>query len=249
VNKVIIIVLVLFVGVLSAYEKNEKLTFEVKYGVISAAEAVLEVKEVAYTDTTNAIRVSAKTKTHSFFDSIFKVRDEIYSYIDPETKLPYEFIKNLKEGNYRQRREHTYDRQSLTTLYRRWSFKKEVWKDKVMEIPADTYDMFSAFYWTREQNLTPGDTLSLDVTADGVTAPIKIIVHKREKIDTIFGKVNCLKIEPVVDGETIFANSGKVFIWLTDDDRKIPVLLESKIVFGSFRAILTEAKNVLTSKK
>ncbi|MBN2829426.1 MAG: DUF3108 domain-containing protein [Candidatus Cloacimonetes bacterium] len=248
-KRILIAILVFYIGVAWAYKNNEKLTFETKYGIISAAEAVLEVNEVAYTDSSNALRISAKTKTYPFFDSIFKVRDEIYSYIDPTTKLPYEFIKNLKEGNYRQKREHSFDRKNLTTLYRRWSFKTEKWREKVLEIPADTYDMFSAFYWTREQNLTPGDTLSLSVTSDGTTAPIKIIVHKREKIDTLFGKRNCIMIEPVVDGETIFANSGRVFIWLTDDEQKIPVLLESKIVFGSFKAILIKAENVSTPKK
>jgi hypothetical protein len=245
---ILITLLAIFLSI-SAYSQNEKLTFEIKYGFIGAAEAVLSVEEITYTDTTLAWMISAKTKSFKFFDVVFKVRDQIVSYVNPSNGLPYEFIKNLKEGNYRQKREHSYDRETKTSLYRKWRFKHKYWKEKVIEIPEDTHDIFSAFYWTRQQDLAPGDTLSLSVTTDGVTAPIKIIVHERKKKDTIFGRVNCLKIEPIVDGETIFANSGKVYIWLTDDDEKIPVLLESKIIFGSFKAILRKAKNGTKPKK
>ncbi len=244
----LIVIIFSLVSHLFSYRVGEKLTFDIKYGFIKAAEAVLAVDSVAYEDST-AIQVSATTKTYPFFDSIFKVRDEIKSIINPDTGLPYEFVKKLKEGNYRQHRIHVFKRNDNLTMYRKWKFKQEVWKETYMEIPPDTHDMFSAFYWSRERELVPGDTLNLSVTADGVTAPIKIICHKREKIDTIFGEVNCLKIEPVVDGETIFANSGRVFIWLTDDEEKIPVLLESKIIFGSFKAVLRNAKNVTKRKK
>ncbi len=245
---IILIVWLLGIAQLFSYQVGEKLTFDIKYGFIKAAKAVLAVDSVSY-DSTTAVQVSAKTNTYSFFDSVFKVRDEIKSIIDPESKLPHEFIKKLKEGNYRQHRVHVFMRDEKLTMYRKWKFKHKIWKEKYLEIPADTHDMFSAFYWSRQQDMAPGDTLSLTVTADGVTAPIKIICHKREKIDTIFGEVRCLKIEPIVDGETIFANSGRVFIWLTDDEEKIPVLLESKIIFGSFRAILRNAKNVIKRKK
>lgn len=56
-------------------------------------------------------------------------------------------------------------------------------------------------------------------------------------------------IEPILKGEAIFKQTGKILIWVTNDEEKIPVKLQSKIIFGSFYAILTDAKNVALKKK
>jgi hypothetical protein len=49
-------------------------------------------------------------------------------------------------------------------------------------------------------------------------------------------------VEPVLDGDGIFVSKGRIFIWLTDDDRRIPVLMECEIALGSIKAKLLEAK-------
>ena len=37
-------------------------------------------------------------------------------------------------------------------------------------------------------------------------------------------------------------NKGEIFIWLTDDSRKIPVLMKSTISIGSIMTTLTDMK-------
>jgi hypothetical protein len=120
--------------------------------------------------------------------------------------------------------------------------KTKEWKTQTMEIPAQTQDILSAFYWARTQQLTPGDSLLINVTVDGRSNVAKVVVHGIEEMDTIFGTKRCIKIEPLVIGESLFKQTGAIYIWLTDDEQKIPVLLESKIIFGHFRAILTNAE-------
>ena len=71
-----------------------------------------------------------------------------------------------------------------------------------------------------------------------------MLVHRREKVKTIFGTMNCLVIEPKLKNEGIFKQSGKITIWVSDDAYKIPVKLESAVAFGSFVAVLKEAVNV-----
>ena len=40
----------------------------------------------------------------------------------------------------------------------------------------------------------------------------------------------------------IFKNKGRLVIWITDDDRRIPVLMRSKLLIGSISVVLQEAK-------
>ena len=51
-------------------------------------------------------------------------------------------------------------------------------------------------------------------------------------------------IEPKLKGEAVFKQSGRILIWITNDEYKIPVRLESKITIGSFVAVLKSAQQV-----
>ncbi|MDD2332098.1 MAG: DUF3108 domain-containing protein [Candidatus Cloacimonetes bacterium] len=226
-----------------ALRDGEKLKFDVKYGIVSAAEATLELK-TSYYQGTPVWLISSNAKTYSFFDVFFKVRDKVESWWDKDKLVPYKFSKNLQEGNYRQHRIHLYDHNQKSSTYQKWSFKNKVFNNTVMTIPANTQDVLSAFYLVRTKDLKIGKNEVVSVTVDGVTANTEIQVLRREKIKTIFGDKTCLVIEPKLKGEAVFKQSGRIFIWLTDDEYKIPVKLESEITFGSFIATLKSADNV-----
>jgi hypothetical protein len=226
-----------------AFRDGEKLVFDVKYGLVTAAEATLEVQSSTYQGnpvwylTTNA-------RTYPFFDNFFQVRDKVESWWDKQTLLPYKFAKTLQEGKYRQHRIHLYDQANLSTTYQKWSFKKMEWSKEQMALPFTTQDILSAFYYVRNQTLKPGGVVNVNITSDGRAVVTEVIVHKREKIASIFGNIDCLVIEPRLKGEAIFKQSGKILIWVSDDNYKIPVKLTSAVTFGSFVATLSDAKNV-----
>ena len=227
---------------------GEKLTFDVKYGIINAAEASLEAKSATYQGN-QVWKLTTNAKTHPFFDKVFKVRDKVESWWDKNTLLPYKFSKNLQEGKYRQHRVHIYNHAKKTTTYQKWHFKQSNFENKEMEIPDNTQDILSAFYTVREQKLEVGKPVRVHITADGRCMNTEILVHRKEKRKTIFGEVECLVIEPKLKGEAVFKQSGRILIWLTNDQYKIPVRLESKITFGSFVATLKSTKQIPLSIK
>ncbi len=153
---------------------GEKLVFDVKYGVVSAAEATLELK-TSYYQGSPVWLISSNARTYSFFDVFFKVRDRVESWWDKETLTPHKFSKNLQEGNYRQHRIHIYEHDKKTSSYQKWSFKNKVFNTTVMNIPANTQDVLSAFYLVRTKDLKIGKSEIISVTVDGVTAHTEIM--------------------------------------------------------------------------
>ncbi len=248
-KKILIFGILLFSLKIFAFQIGEKLTFKIKYGLITAGEATLEMDERTYKDTIDCFYIESLAKTNSFFDKIYKVRDKIESYWHKEKLVSYRFEKNLREGSYRQRRIHLYYPEQNLSYYLKYARKQNKFIEKKMDIPENTQDILSAFYWFRMQDLKVGDRITINVTADGFNYPADVIVHRREKIKTIFGKKECFVVEPVLEGEAIFKQTAKIFIWLTADEYKIPVRLQSKIIFGSFKAILKDAENVPLKKK
>jgi len=246
--KFLLLIILLLSGVFASSLKavitdGEKLTFNVKYGVISAAEATLSVKSSNLGDKPVWL-ITSNAKTYSFFDSIFKVRDTVQSWWEKDTLRSLRFSKRLNEGSYKQYRVHTYDHDKKTSTYQRWNFKKQIYRTKEITIPANTQDILSSFYYVRQMDLVPGSTLMLDVTTDGKAYKTQVVVHRRETIDSIFGEKVCLVIEPLLKSEAVFKQSGKILIWITDDEYKIPLKMTSQITFGAFTAILKDAENV-----
>ena len=79
----------------------------------------------------------------------------------------------------------------------------------------------------------------LESHADRKNYPLNVIVHGREEVDTPAGKFQCLVVEPMLRTPGLFKHEGKLTIWLTDDERRMPVLMKSKVAIGSITVILT----------
>lgn len=244
-----LIFLLFFAFNLNAFQPDEKLTFKIKYGAITAGEATLQLSEITYKDSIECYKIESLAKTNSFFDNIFKVRDKIESIWDKNKFVTYRFTKKLREGNYRQYRIHFYYPEQNMTIYTKFGRKTKNFKEKRIDIPDKTQDILSALYTLRLKELAVGDTHIIDVTADGRNYPARVLIHRIETIKTIFGKKKCFVAEPVLKGDAIFKQTGKILIWLTADEYKIPVRMSSKIIFGSFKAILKDAENVPYKKK
>lgn len=252
--KLLIILYLTLAISLFSIQDEERLTFDIRYGIISAAEAELYTRHIIHTDTIytdpiHAIKVTSNAKTYSFFDIFFKVRDNIISISEQGNGEAIYYEKNLREGNYRQRRLHYYDRENEYCVYQRWNHKRKEFTTTNIPITKNTYDFLGAFYYVRGQDLAVGDTLQMTMSGDGITFDAEVIVHKRERLKTIFGNVHTLMIEPILVGETIFKNSGRIYIWITDDEFKIPVKMQSEVRFGSFVADLKDAENVGLEKR
>jgi len=234
---------------LQAFEVGEKLTFKIKYGIIKAGEASMQINSHVYQDSVECYKIESLAKTNSFFDNVYKVRDKIESIWKKNDLVSLRFTKKLQEGSYRQYRIHFYYPEQNFTIYTKFGRKTKRFKEKKIDIPDNTQDILSALYYLRLQEFSVGDTITINVTSDGRNYPADVLVHKKEKIKTIFGKKNCFVVEPILKGEAIFKQTGKILVWLTADEYKIPVKMSSKIIFGSFKAILKDAKNVPYKKK
>lgn len=226
-----------------AFRDGEKLVFTVKYGLVHAAEATLEIKSAQYVGR-DVWYISTNARTYPFFDAFFRVRDKVESWWDKSTLLPHKFSKTLQEGSYRQHRVLVFDQENRKGLYQKWSYKKNSFKEEQVNLLSNSQDVLSAFYFVRNQSLSPGRKVNVNISTDDHSVVTDVIVHRRESVNTIFGKINCLVIEPKLKREGIFKQSGRILIWVTDDAYKIPVKMDSAVTFGSFVAVLKEATNV-----
>jgi hypothetical protein len=68
----------------NAFKIGEKLTFDIKYGFVTAGVAVMEIPNIKRISGRKAYQVKFQVNSVPSFDWIFKVRDRYETYIDTQ---------------------------------------------------------------------------------------------------------------------------------------------------------------------
>jgi len=94
-------------------------------------------------------------------------------------------------------------------------------------------DALSAMYFMRTQKIEMGGDYVFDVATEKKCWPLRVRVLRKEKIKVPAGRFNCIVVKPEMQDDGIFSAKGDLYIWLTDDESHMPVMMRSKIVLGS----------------
>jgi hypothetical protein len=102
------------------------------------------------------------------------------------------------------------------------------------DISDPSHDLVSAIYFMRLQDLSVGKKFDVEVSDSGLVYKIPVVVVAREKKSTLFGKQDCWKVEPDIFGPgRLIEKEGKLTIWMTADERHIPVLAKINSGIGT----------------
>lgn len=224
----------------NAFKSGEKLIFQIKYQFVVAGEATLEVYKTSDTKGRAIYQFVSQAKSTSFIDVFFKVRDYNVATVDAVLMASLGFHQNLKEGHYHVIRNTTIDYDAGRYTFEKT--RKGTTTKREGEIDEPVLDILSSFFYTRLLPLEPGKDYEMRVFADEKVYSLLVKVHKKvERIKVRAGTFECLRIQPFIIGDSIFkADGGKMLIWLTNDERKMPVLIRSKVMIGAFDAELAE---------
>ena len=231
----------------NAFSVGEKLTFVVRYGFIKAGEATMGVEDIVDVNERKAYKIASTAKSAKAFDVVFKVRDRVETYIDTEGLFSWKFKKMLREGSYKFDLLVDYDQFYSKAIIQSIRYENEEplrIKNKEefeIDIPLYVLDILSSFYYVRTQNLRVGYPIYLTNHDNKKIYDLKVIVQKKEVKKVKAGKFRCIMVEPMLRGEAIFKQKGKLWVWLSDDQYKIPVLMKSAVFVGK---ITTELKKI-----
>lgn len=227
-----------------AFTVGEKLFFDVKYGFIKAAESVMQIEKF---DTINGVEVfhsKFNVDTTPTFSLFYKVKDRYETYFDTKKYYSLKFKQNLREGKYKR------------DFYASFDYTKKIAETSLGTFPITDYvsDVISAFYYTRTidyKNMKVGQKIYLSNFYRDRNYPLDVKYLGRQKIKVSAGEFNCILIEPFMKEGALFKSEGRVLIYLSDDDLKIPIMISTKVLIGSIDAELRDYKGLagnLTSK-
>ncbi len=213
-----------------AFGVGEKLEYSVNYGFINAGNAVMEIDTIIDIRGHKCFRVTSTARSNKFFSTFYRVSDQVLSFIEVEGIYSLWFEKHLREGNFKS------DRWISFLQDRNLAVNN---KQDTLKVPEFVQDVLSAMYYIRTQPLEVGKSLLVDNHTDNKNYPLEVKILRKEKIKVGAGKFECFVVEPLLqEGAGVFQHKGKLTVWLTDDQYRLPVLMKSKIFVGSISAEL-----------
>jgi len=215
------------------FHPGESLKFTVQYGMIHAGNAWLEVLPAREWQGHQVIGFRARAESNAFFSKFYKVRNTIESTWDRHGRFSWRYLEERREGGKRTHNDITFDHLRHEAHYA---------DGTVVAIPPQVQDALSSFYYTRYQALPIGGSIVFDYHASRKSTPLQVKVIGRERIQVPAGTFDCIAIEPALKAGGIFKNNGRLVIWITDDQRRMPVLMRSKLSIGSISVMLVEMK-------
>ncbi|QJD95679.1 DUF3108 domain-containing protein [Mucilaginibacter robiniae] len=220
------------------FKAGEQLSYKLKYGWFTGAEAHLRVEEADKKFEGRSVwHIIAEGNTAGTFDVFYKVRNRYDSYIDRSTLLPYLYTEDRHEAKYKHTDHVVFNHQTNKITANKGVFP---FQGKVFDFP-------SAYYFARcldVAKLKPGDKFELSYFLDDGIQKLGITYAGKEKMDCSLGKFNCLKFNPTIIPGRIFKKNSKLYLWISDDENRIPIKAHVDLIVGSVTMDLTEAKGL-----
>jgi hypothetical protein len=223
----------------NAFKVGERLTYDVKYGFVTAGIATFHIPRIKKISGREAYQVTFDVNTVPSFDWMYKVRDHYETYIDIEGLFPWRFEQHIREGGYSRDFSAFFDQRK----------GKAKTSEGEYTIPQYVNDIVSAFYLARTfdySKMKVNERIHLKNFYKDKVYDLDVKYLGKETIEVAAGKFSCIIVEPLVQEGGLFKSEGNILIWLTDDKLKMPVKVKTKVVVGSIDAELTKYEGLVS---
>lgn len=231
------------------FEVGEEVTYQISYNwgfiwvnagwvTFSIEDTLIQLKRYYHFKGVGA--------TYPKYDWIYKVRDYYHSVAD-EQLTPFYFERNVSEGKTRIHNEYFFNPSEGYVRTKMQSQDNPVRYD-TLETKEGLIDIMSLIYASR---LIAFDELAIDQKVpltfilDGKIYDSYIrYLGKEEKEVKNLGTISCHKFSPLLIEGTIFEEGEDMTVWITADGKHIPVHVETPILVGWIKAILSDYKGL-----
>jgi hypothetical protein len=216
---------------------KQTLSYAVDWRVFPAGIASFHLEQAGGME-----RIVATGQSIGAVNLLFRVNDRYESYLNRQTGCSTSFNKMLQEG----RRQIDSTLRFLANPARQVLDEKNLVKGTAKHqeapIPPCVTDLMSAIFYGGSQPIGPGQSFHMPV-ADGMRViDVTMQAEAREQIVTQAGTFQTIRVQPTADAGVV-KNRGNIWIWYTDDARRMPVQMRARLFWGTITLRLTKVEN------
>ena len=216
------------------FDGGERLVYHASWnGLISVATATVHTTS-EWVDGQKFYNVRVEASSSKLLDFIWKMRDTITSKINANGLTPTHFTFSQRENRKVIDTVASFDRTTKT-----WSVHRDE-REKVkryqFDQPNNTLDVITAVYLARSLDFKVGDHLYFHLFGGKYRYLLDLQVECKETIRLKSGNIEAFKFVPRIEDvlqEGYATRLNEAAVWISADERRLPVMLKGKIIFGS----------------
>lgn len=229
-----------------SWQGGEEVTYTLYYQLdfiwIPAGEAVFRVKDLG-----DRYHVTIDGRTINAFEWFYKVNDHYESFIDKNTLLPIAFSRNIQEGKYRWWDKFTFDQHNRKVHAVKGGPDKPT-KYYAVELSDCMHDLISIVYHVRNldfEGYRQGDQFPVKVFVEK-EYPLQVEIRAKDQETRIrnLGKFKTHLIQPQVVSGHFFNDDTRMDVYVSADNNRIPLMIESPVSVGKVKAVLSAYKGL-----
>ena len=212
-----------------ASSSAERLEYNLYWNGIKAGTAALEKKESG-----DSVQLISTVTSTPLAGVLYTVDDHVVSTLKKERSnngfgSSASYRIKLREGRHRRDKEYLFDQSAKKIIYINHLEQERV----EFPLASPTLDPLASIYYVRSAPLTVGKSVYVTIFDSKRIYRMEVRVLRREEVDTPAGRFKTIAIQPVIQSEGFFSRRGDLFLWLTDDARRIPVQIRTRIRLGA----------------
>ncbi len=222
----------------TAFQEGERLVYDITYLKAKTGVAIFEVKDTIQYQGRAVYPILLTAQSNDLVSLFYRVDDRVETYMDVEGL--YTHYLSVKQHQGRKKRDKTINFDQIQ--HQAVQFKNN--QAEIFEIPPDVQDSLSSLYFFRSRKLPQvGTSTYIDVHESEKNWKLELRALKKEEVKTPVGIFQTIKVQALVRYEGLFMDKGDVFIWFSDDVKRIPVLIKTRIKIGSVTATLSSRRD------
>ncbi|MEO6245149.1 MAG: DUF3108 domain-containing protein [Opitutaceae bacterium] len=235
-----------------AVREGETFTYKVSWAILPGAG---EIKFFAAADnsaTTPRLRITTTTQTKGLARFLLPFDARAESVFDLATGHLLAISESNTQRGKKSEHAVTFDYPTAQALY---TVPGSDQPPRPLPMPAgDPMDLITSLVQTRSWNLQPGEKRDALVLFDDDFYELTIHAARAEEITTSLGTFQTLVLEPRMDKTApkgMFKRGSTARVWISQDERRLPVKFEVEFKLGTGVATLTRydpATKALTAK-
>lgn len=214
-----------------ALPPREVLRYNVEWRLVTAGKARLE-----WTATPHHSAAGWQADLHlesaGLVSKLYKVNNDYVSNLESDLCSSGSYLK-AEEGNRHKETRVTFNREARKAEY----LEKDLDKNTVVnaheiDIPACVHDALGGLYLLRTLSLQPGQTTQVAVSDGKKSVMARVEAQQREEVRTPAGLFKTIRYEAFVFNDVLYRRYGHLYVWLTDDARRLPVQIRVRLQFA-----------------
>lgn len=217
-------------GLAAALRSTEVFHYHVEWRLIHAGDARL-----SWTPSRSAgpsgFEADLLLQSVGLVSRLYKVDNRYTASLDEQLCARHSLLKS-QEGGRRRETRVTYDSERRKASYLEHDLVKQRVADAhEIDIPACVHDVLGGLYRLRVLGPEPGQSVEIPLSDGKKSIRARVEAQQRERLRTRAGLFDTVRYEAFLFNNVLYRRRGRLFVWLTDDERRLPVQVRIRLPF------------------